>query len=82
MEWSLTSSLTSIALILAIFWVGNLIYKLTGNGDPLEIGAALYVIIVAFAMIYEIGSAIIPAAYNHPILTIIIIALCWYKFKS
>lgn len=43
--------------------------------------AALFVIIVAFAMIYEIGSAIIPAAYNHPILTIIIIALCWYKFK-
>ena len=35
--------------------------------------AALFVIIVAFAMIYEIGSAIIPAAYNHPILTIIII---------
>lgn len=82
MEWSLTSSLTSIALILAIFGVGNLIYKLTGKGDPLEIGAALFVIIVAFAMIYEIGSAIIPAAYNHPILTIIIIALFWYKFKS
>ena len=28
--------------------------------------AALFVIIVAFAMIYEIGSAIIPAAHNHP----------------
>ena len=38
--------------------------------------ATLFVIIVAFAMIYEVGSAIIPAAYSHPILTIIIIALC------